>query len=369
MKLKIFTWIFFILSVGLTFVSLSAGFYLYSALFTLYTATLICVVFEILRLSTLYAVSIFHGKARFIVSLLYVIIVCICFFASVISLDTQIIQKSNEHTAVIEKQIEADLYNVRHEYSKIYDEKLKDLNEKRDLFNRRLASNPKSKYYTARLQQVNEELDSLEKERTDKLNKLSFGNISREEIKTHLSILGIKDGGVYESKDISAFQEALNGLFKLDVLQLQKLIGYSLAFGIEAGILLLAILGFYLNNMNSKIKMTEHIIKEKPEEPKKEGITYIDIRNMVPKNEPKEEMIDIKEMTPKTEKINKDKTDIKEIKSKKENVDKELIDVKNIVNEQETPERKKLKNLRNILHSKDESDFLKIKNRRKGQNG
>ena len=259
MKLKFFSWLFFILSIALTFVSLSAGYYLYSALFTVSTALLICSVFEILRLSTLYAVSVFSKTAKFIVSSLYLIIVAICFFASVISLDTQIIQKNNENVSQIEKQIEQDLYKIRHEYSKAYDVKLDDLYKKRDGFNQKLARNPRSKYYNRRLQQTDEEIIKLENERNEKLNKVSFGNIKIEEIKTHLSILGIESSGVYTSKEHSAFQQALNGLFDMDVLQLQKLIGYALAFGIEASILLLAILGFYLNKMTKKENSNEII--------------------------------------------------------------------------------------------------------------
>lgn len=266
MKLKIFSWLFFILSIGLTFVSLSTGFYLYNAMFTLSTAVLICVVFEILRLSSLYAISAFYGVSKFIVSFLYVIIAFICFFASVISLDTQIIQKNNIHTAQIEKQVEADLFKIRIAYSKKYDEELEKLIEKKDVFQRKIASNPKSKYYEIRIEQTNTEIENLSIERQNKLNELSFGNIKRNEIKTHLSILGISDGGTYDSKDISEFQEALNGIFSFDVIQLQKIIGYSLAFGIEAGILLLAVLGFYLNKQKIQIETSELTHKAKVKE-------------------------------------------------------------------------------------------------------
>lgn len=268
MKLKIFSWLFFVLSIGLTFVSLITGFYLYNAMFTLSTAVLICIVFEILRLSSLYAISAFYGVSKYIVCLLYVIIAFICFFASVISLDTQIIQKSNMHMAQIEKQVETDLFKIRISYSKKYDEELEKLIEKKDVFQRKIAANPKSKYYETRIEQTNIEIESLNNERQNKLNELSFGKINRNEIKTHLSILGISDGGIYDSKDISEFQEALNGIFSLDVLQLQKLIGYSLAFGIESGILLLAILGFYLNKQKVKIETSENVhLNNKKEEP------------------------------------------------------------------------------------------------------
>lgn len=261
---KFYSIIFMVLSIGLTLVSLNAGFLLYTSLFSISTAILICVVFELLRLSTLYSISVFKSWSKIIVLFLYLSLACTCFFASVLSLDSQIIQKHNQYIAEIEQEVEKDLYLIKSEYSKKFDIELEKLYIKKDEFQQKLARNRSSKYYPERIKNTDEAIEKIIKERDDLLNSISFGKITKEQIQSHKAILGLENiQGTYDLNNLSPFEQAANELLNIDVVTLQKFIGYALAFSVEAGILLLALLSFFLQKDNkSEIIVTKNEIEK-----------------------------------------------------------------------------------------------------------
>ena len=253
------------LSISLTIVSLNAGFHLYENLFNINTAFLISIVFEILRLSTLYSISLFRGYARTLSGLLYAMIALICFTAAVVSYDSQIIQKHSEYNIKIEKQMESDLYLIKKKMAEKYDGRLIKLQETKETIQKRFAANPRSKYYANRMEQVDLDIEKFEIERQTELDKVEFGKVDSTWIKTQKAILNLDDVvGIYDN-NLMSYEKAASELFRIDVVTLQKAIGYSLGFAIEAGILLLALLSLSLRkNKNEKVTIKEVIVQREP---------------------------------------------------------------------------------------------------------
>lgn len=164
----------------------------------------------------------------------------------------------------IEKKVEVDIFKIKSLYNQKFDETIENLKSKREEILKKLAYNPKSKYYNQRITQIDDELSKTIEEKEILLKKLSYSNINRDELKSHLAVLGQNSGGIYEEQNISPFQEAINGIFDLKLLNFQKIIGYILAFAVEVSILLLAILGVLISKNNIKENSTNLTINEHP---------------------------------------------------------------------------------------------------------
>ena len=135
---------------------------------------------------------------------------------------------------------------------KNYDEKIFKTEELKDTIQKKLANNPQSKYYQTRIEQIESDIDVIKSDKIEKLNSIKFGSVDGTWIKTQKAILNLNEvNGVYESS-LMSYEKAASDLFKIDIVSLQKIIGYSLGFCIEFSILILALIAFNLKKEKNK---------------------------------------------------------------------------------------------------------------------
>jgi len=116
--------LFILLSIGLTFLSLAAGFNLYLSMFGLFMACVISGIFETLRLATLYSISKFDGFYRSLSLILYAMTAFVCFSAGAISFNSNVIEKSEGRHLEIAKSQSNDIFLIKNEYSRRIDEQI-----------------------------------------------------------------------------------------------------------------------------------------------------------------------------------------------------------------------------------------------------
>ena len=241
--------IFIILSCCLTFISLYSGFFIYEILFNISLAILISIIFEILRLSTLYSITMFTGFFRYFSVILYVIIAFVCFSASILSFNTKIIEKNDNYEKYIKQKLFKSSYEIKHEYSRKIDEQIKDLEKQKDRNDQLIARYPTSKTYPAISENLEAKITDIKNKRQEFFNSMGDTPSPKwiADQKAILGLSGIND--VYENLN-TPVSRAAHEFFGIDETALQKYAGIVLTLAIELGIILLSILGVSIRKIN-----------------------------------------------------------------------------------------------------------------------
>ena len=257
--MRYFRILFLILSIGLTIISLKSGFFLYEILFGTAFAYLISVVLETLRLSSLYSFSYFRGtKAYYIGMLLYILVAILCFSISVISFNTNIIQKQHKREAEFRQKIEKDILLIKRAYAKQIQEKIDKIEKHKDLMQQRLAKYPSSNYYKQRIQQDDQKIEEILKQKEEFLKSSEQGDIITW-IENKSSEVNINiDLKAYKEQDVVL--EALRKFLNISKVNFQIGIGVALSLLVEIGILLLAFMSFTI------VKQKEKVIEQSDKE-------------------------------------------------------------------------------------------------------
>lgn len=154
-------YVLFVFVIGLTLISLTAGFNFYRSLFGMTTAVLCCAVFETLRLGCLWSLIAQEWLARLVAIPIYVIVAFACSFAAVTNFHAEIIENHNKQMIPIEQEIARRIDLIKRAYATKVEDDLSQLKDKIDVCNRKLAWSPDSKYWQNRLDQLNKERDHI----------------------------------------------------------------------------------------------------------------------------------------------------------------------------------------------------------------
>lgn len=232
-------------SIGLTFVSLWAGWHLYESMFGFALACLIAIIFEILRLSCLYSISSMKGTSRVVILVLYGILSFVCFSAGVLSFNSKIIKADDDRKFQVQKSMTNDVFIIKNEYSKRIDEQIRVVERHKSQMVQFLAQYPMSKIYPEKIRLDDEKINELNQKREAFF--ASGAEPTSEWISNQKAILGIQQvNDVFENIN-SPTARAATEFFGIGDTKLQKYAGVVLTFSIECGIILLVVL-----SMNGK---------------------------------------------------------------------------------------------------------------------
>ena len=110
-------YVFSSLSVGLTLISMNSGFYFYLKLLDLRTAILAILVFEVLRLSTLYAMVVWTVQKKLLAAPLYFLVASVCAFAATSSFHATIIERHNIESSPYRSEVEKGVNLIKKTYA------------------------------------------------------------------------------------------------------------------------------------------------------------------------------------------------------------------------------------------------------------
>lgn len=255
---KYLKYIFASLSVGLTIISMDNGFYFYLNMFEIRTAILATVVFEILRLATLYSFIVWDVRKRVIAGTLYVIVAFICAFSATSSFHAKIIESQMVDTSNYRNEIDKRLNIVMKEYALQMQDKLTIADKDITYAQRKVAALPKSTYWPKREAQLKTKKKLLIAERDSVLASVPTKNLE-DWVEQKAAILGLSLGPMpINTYGSNAILQAIQEMWVVEDLTVKKIVALLITLGIEVGIILLAIFA----KIYSRVPEEEEVIQE-----------------------------------------------------------------------------------------------------------
>ncbi len=228
--------------VGLTLISVSAGFRFYHTLFGLVIAILCCVVFETLRLACLWSLMVRGWLAKVVAMPMYVLITLTCAFVAITSFHAEIIESYALATKLAEHEINKRINVIKRGYAQKVQNDLSKVYEEIDRCKRKLALNQTSIYWKNRLEQLTTERQAIVKERDIFLDSMPTEK-RKEWIEHQAAILGINFEPLPPSLQGSAAMTiAIQELWSLSELAAKKIASIIIVITTECGIVLLSLL-------------------------------------------------------------------------------------------------------------------------------
>ena len=229
------------LSIGLTLISMHSGFYFYLTMFDVTTAVLATGVFEILRLTTLYSLVMWEVDKRLVSGILYAVVAFICAFAATSSFHARIIESHNADLKPYQSEVENRVTMIRQSYAEQMADKLSGIDSEIDNARKKVASRPNSEYWPKRIDQLNQNRNILLAERDSVLSMEPSGDLALW-LDHHAAILGIELVPLPTRESGSAaISQAIQELWIVKELTVKKIVAILITFGIEVGIILLAV--------------------------------------------------------------------------------------------------------------------------------
>jgi hypothetical protein len=228
--------------IGLTLVSVSAGFEFYHNLFGLATAILCCVIFETIRLGCLWA-WLFSGRARQLIALpIYLMVAFTCATAGITSFHARIIERQSEKLEPLEQAMAERIRLIQRTYALKVADKLRAVEEKIDFSRRKLAWNPKSSYWNNRLAQLIAQRLETVTERDRFLSATPEEN--REQwIARNASMLDLDLKPIDSALHCAtAYTKAIQELWRVSELQAKNTVSIIIVICVECGIVMLSLL-------------------------------------------------------------------------------------------------------------------------------
>ncbi len=255
---KYLKYIFAALSVGLTIISMDNGFYFYLNMFEIRTAILATVVFEILRLATLYSFIVWDVRKRVIAGTLYVIVAFICAFSATSSFHAKIIESQMVDTSNYRNEIDKRLNIVMKEYALQMQDKLTIADKDITYAQRKVAALPSSTYWPKREAQLKTKKKLLIAERDSVLASVPTKNLE-DWVEQQAAILGLSLGPMpINTYGSNAILQAIQEMWVVEDLTVKKIVALLITLGIEVGIILLAIFA----KIYSRVPEEEEVIQE-----------------------------------------------------------------------------------------------------------
>ncbi|MCI0565235.1 MAG: hypothetical protein MN733_42765, partial [Nitrososphaera sp.] len=228
--------------IGLTLISVTAGFSFYHTLFGLTTAILCCVVFETLRLACLWSLVNSRWLAKVLAIPVYTMTTLTCAFVAITSFHADIIESHTKATKSIEREIAKRIDLVRCAYVQKVEDDLNRLDERIDQCNRKLALYPTSSYWHNRLIQLQNEREAKVVERDHFLETIPTDK-RKEWIEYQAAILRLTLEPLSVSLTGSpAFTTAINELWGITEVGGKKIVSIIIVTTSECGIILLSLL-------------------------------------------------------------------------------------------------------------------------------
>lgn len=234
--------LFFTLSIALTFISLNAGFYFYSAMFGLTVAIVASFTFESLRIATIYG-AIRKGKVnRAVGIILYTATACVCAFAAIASFHARIIENYRKDTMETTVRQKKEIEAIKLAQGSARQKMLEKIDSEYSRCMRQHAINPGSVYWARRLEQVKGEEKEVKASYDSILAFIPTENIEewieQESAKQHIN----RTEKVDSFGKSWATSEAVSQVWKLSGLTAKKVASIIIVLSVELGILMLALL-------------------------------------------------------------------------------------------------------------------------------
>ncbi|MCI0552066.1 MAG: hypothetical protein L0287_14025 [Anaerolineae bacterium] len=228
--------------IGLTLISVTAGFSFYHTLFGLTTAILCCVVFETLRLACLWSLVNSGWLAKILAIPVYTMTTLTCAFVAITSFHAEIIESHTQATKSMEQEMTKRIDLVRRAYVQRVEDDLRRLYERIDQCNRKLALYPASSYWHNRLVQLQNEREARVMERNHFLETIPTDK-RKEWIEYQAAMLGLTLEPLSVSLTGSlAFTTAINELWGITEVGAKKIVSIIIVTTSECGIILLSLL-------------------------------------------------------------------------------------------------------------------------------
>jgi hypothetical protein len=242
--------LFIILSILMSFISMKAGYYLYSILFGVIFAIIATGVFETLRLAVIYMIIIRKKKKHRIMSIsLYFVVALTCLFVAAISYHAQIIEmdKMTIANSLYQHEIDRRISAIKNEFAKQTQKKLEKIQNNIIYDQRMRAARPENEeYWNKRINDWKNQRDRMIVERDMFLNSNPYKN-PEEWISKNAPITNVifdaplpkKTGGSFSIAQ--AIIEILGFLGVDNSSIVKKIIAAILSIVIEYGILVLVL--------------------------------------------------------------------------------------------------------------------------------
>lgn len=243
---------------GLTVISVGAGFSFYKALFDETTAIICCIIFETLRLTCLWSLAVYGWIRRIVAIPVYILVALTCAFASIASFHARILESHAEALKPAQTEISRKIELTKRAYVKMVMVDLKALDEKIDQCNRNLAWNPQSAYWKNRLEQLTIRRQEIVAARDRFLNQIPTEN-KEAWISQNASLLGLELEPTSSTPHGSAaMTKAIQELWNVSEVAAKKVVSTIIVVTVECGIILLSL--FAKKNGRSKGKDKQRIL-------------------------------------------------------------------------------------------------------------
>ena len=228
--------------IGLTLISVSAGFRFYHYLFGLTTAILCCVIFETLRLGCLWSLVAMGWLSKAVAIPVYGLVTVTCGFVAIASFHAEIIESHTEALKSVEQEIFKRAEMVRREYAKHFQAEIRKLDERIDQCTQKLAWNPSSRYWQNRLEQITSARAALMAQRDSLLSTMPVSK-RKEWVEYHAAVLGMQFEPLPTAQYGSvAMTAAIEELWGMNEIATKKIVSILIVVTTEFGIVLLSLL-------------------------------------------------------------------------------------------------------------------------------
>ncbi|MCA9731893.1 MAG: hypothetical protein H6696_05600 [Deferribacteres bacterium] len=248
-----------IVVVGLTMISIDAGFSLYMSLLGIGMALLISIIFEIFRLVCLYALVNNQLLSRMFSVPLYVLIASVCALAAITSLHTKITSAENTIQYPLEMEQNRRIALIKQVYVQKATKQINEIDKKIDVCKRKLAWNEHAGYWQRRLEQLENEkrmiLDVQDRflKSTPLIERDKW--IAEYAAKLNLTFKPLEqmDGGS------SAVTSTIHQMWGITTLQAKKIVSSLVVLVTEIGIVVLSLIlkGNVVRRARVVVKKTE----------------------------------------------------------------------------------------------------------------
>lgn len=229
------------LLIGLTLISLMAGFNFYQTLFGLSTAIICSIVFESLRLGCLWGIALPGWSSKGVALPLYVIVAGSCSFAAITQFHAEIIEQYARERKPYEQEITRRIAEIKKAYAKQVNVKIADLENRINICDRKLALNPKSGYWNNRLDQLKDQYAIAIAVRDSFLLDIPVEKVDQW-IDAQAANLGLDfQSFSIESQNSISITTAIQELWGLSTVDAKKIVSVIIVTTTEAGIVMLSI--------------------------------------------------------------------------------------------------------------------------------
>ena len=227
--------------IGLTLISVTAGYDFYSSLFGITTAILCCVIFETLRVICIYSFS-FGWISRVAAAPLYLVLAAICAGAGITNFHAKIIESHRRAIKPFEMALTKNVELIKKAYAKQASAELKALDAKIDVCQRKLAWSPGSSYWQNRLAQLLTKRQQMVTERDEFLKQTPHKN-QQVWLTEQAALLAVTLEPMQEvGGHAKAIIQALDDLWGLKELRAKKVVSFTIIVSVEFTILFLSLI-------------------------------------------------------------------------------------------------------------------------------